>query len=74
MTTTCHYCGAESGPPPADQRPYGPGGASICYPCGQAHKADTEDMMRLNLEMALAAGSGVAVLTDDGPQPFDGKL
>ena len=38
---TCATCGKV-----AECRPYGPGGATICFKCGQQDKAGTEQRMR----------------------------
>lgn len=76
---TCSCCGQpEDFPadPGSEIRPYGPGGSDICYRCGTSaeHVDETARNFGTVLDGATAAGGGVAVLTDEGPAPFDGKL
>lgn len=65
----CHYCGTTE----RSLRPYGPGGAFICLPCGHEtpeRLAETDANMALALELAEAASpDGVVFITDDGPMP-----
>lgn len=54
-------------------RPYGPGGADICYTCANA-TPEREQESAANytalLDAATAAGGGVATIgTPDGPRP-----
>ena len=74
----CHYCG---GGGPDDQRrfglrelrPYGPGGAMVCYECAHStpeRRAETEGAMGALMDAASAVGGGVATIgTKEGPMP-----
>jgi hypothetical protein len=65
---TCCVCGA-----PGDLRPYGPGGAPICFPCGTAPERvnATAAVFTSQLEAACDADpAGIPLLTDDGPIPL----
>jgi hypothetical protein len=48
-------------------RPYGPGGALVCFECAMhpEHREETERAFKARLD---AAGD-VAILTDEGPAP-----
>lgn len=61
----CHYCG----PTDEELRPYGPGGAPICFPCMKA-KPEREKAARAELGRRFDKAGPVAVLTPDGPKPF----
>jgi hypothetical protein len=67
VSRTCHYgCGATE-----DLRPYGPGGAWVCFPCAMAtpeREHQTEHAFGALLD-AADAPTGVALLTDEGPAP-----
>lgn len=73
--TACHYCAVEF-PDPTDLRPYGPGGASVCYDCGHAtpeRSKTTAQAMRAMLDAAEAMSPhGAVVLNDAGFHPFTG--
>lgn len=68
----CHYCGTTHD----ELRPYGPGGAWLCYPCmkatpereAQAHRAFGA---LLDAAEQIAPTGIVAIGGQDGPQPFD---
>ena len=76
---TCHYCGrAENFPrvasrgPQVELRPYGPGGAQVCFQCAMEtpeRKAQTGRMFGVQLEAAETAGGRVSTLTPQGPEP-----
>ena len=76
---TCHYCGrtenfprVESRGPQVELRPYGPGGACVCFQCMTAtpeREAQARRKFGAQLEAAEAAGSGVSTLTSGGPEP-----
>lgn len=66
----CHYCGAGE-----DLRPYGPGGAMVCFPCATAtpeREAEAKGAFGALLGAAEAVGGGVVTLdsrTNEGPLP-----
>lgn len=74
MTGTCHHCG----PTEDELRPYGPGGATICFPCMTATPEREAEAAANYTALLEAAGTmtGVAVIgTQAGPQPYlDGDL
>lgn len=53
-------------------RPYGPGGADICFPCMKEDPA-REKTAKAELGKAFEAAGPVAVLTPRGPKPFKGR-
>lgn len=67
----CHYCDQEF-----DRvwlRPYGPGGALVCFPCATSPERNeaTEAAMYATIEAAIALSPvGSVVLDADGPHPF----
>lgn len=70
----CHHCNAPA--PGADLRPYGPGGALVCFPCATAspeREAQTKAAFAALLDAnAAVSPSGVVAIGDqDGPRPFD---
>lgn len=70
MSVHCCYC-----PKATDLRPYGPGGAPICFQCATA-SPEREAELKANFGLLLNANeavspSGATVLTADGPVPFD---
>ena len=72
---TCHYCGkGENFPadPKSELRPYGPGGADVCYGCATA-TPEREQQAKGNFMVQLEAneilGDGITVLTNRGPEP-----
>lgn len=53
-------------------RPYGPGGAPICYQCATStpeREAEAERNFGAILDGATAMGGGVATITDHGIEP-----
>lgn len=69
---TCHYCGTSE----KDLRPYGPGGAWVCFPCAMAtpeREAQAEAAFGALLEGAEAISPTgiVAIGEQSGPRPFD---
>lgn len=72
--TGCCYCGTTTD----ELRPYGPGGALVCYPCGHAtpeRRAETEAAMAAVFGAAEAASPlGGVVLTEGGPNPANLEL
>lgn len=67
----CHYC-----PATEDLRPYGPGGADICYDCATAtpeREAEVKQNFLTQLEAAAAADSdGIGMIgLESGPVPKD---
>ncbi|KKK83691.1 hypothetical protein LCGC14_2790840 [marine sediment metagenome] len=64
----CHYCGAAD-----DLRPYGPGGAAVCFACAMAtpeRKRAAERAYSVQAEAAGIVGGGVITIgTSDGPTP-----
>ncbi len=77
---TCHYCGdAENFPrDPAkgrqvELRPYGPGGAQVCFECMMAtpdREREAQRKFGVQLESNEVVGGGATLLTSDGPVPF----
>lgn len=60
----CVHCGKGG-----DLRPYGPGGANVCFPCAMEtpeRKQEAEDQFA----ECLGAAGPVAVLADVGPLPY----
>lgn len=60
---SCHYCGCtDDGKPDHELRPYGPGGAAVCFPCAMktpARKAETKKQTHAAFDAAeRAAGPG----------------
>jgi hypothetical protein len=71
MRGTCHYCGAPD--TEADLRPYGPGGADVCFLCATAtpeREAAAKAAFGAILDATSVLGP-VAIGTAAGPQPFD---
>ncbi len=71
MSAECFYgCGTT-----ADLRPYGPGGAPVCFPCATAtperNQAAQGAFGALLDANAAVSPVGVAAITDDGLRPFD---
>ena len=71
----CHYCHGQD----LDVRPYGPGGAWVCFPCAMAtpeREAQIEAAFGALLDAAGAVSPlGVAVIdacepSSSGPQPL----
>lgn len=60
----CHYCSAAR-----DLRPYGPGGAWVCFPCATATPAREEAAKAEFLSKLDEAGPLVA-LDEGGPRPL----
>lgn len=80
----CCACGqaplteAEDPKGASELRPYGPGGAPICFPCATAKDRLTETNKHFFARLDAAADASVAdggtvahvVLTPDGPRPL----
>jgi hypothetical protein len=74
--SACHYCQQEEGTPIPDSdqvielRPYGPGGADVCFDCGTSpeHKEETMVQMGMIVKQAMQEGKGI-VITDKGIRP-----
>lgn len=69
----CHYCGT-----PHDTRPYGPGGAHICFDCMKA-SPEREAQAAGNFGALLSASeavspTGTTILGSKGPDPFDARI
>lgn len=65
----CSGCGKDD-----DCRPYGKGGAMICFSCGMKDEEETFKNFSAQLE-AAAKVSGVVILGEEsGPRPAGGKL
>lgn len=63
----CVHCGTtDVGTPDSELRPYGPGGAMVCFPCGMEHIEETEKQLGAALD---ACGPDV-LLTEHGPLPL----
>lgn len=61
--------------PPADLRPYGPGGAMVCFPCAMAtpeREADAKAAFGalLGASEAVSPVGSVIIGQPSGPQPF----
>lgn len=80
----CHYCGLpdtgerrkKGDGRSAELRPYGPGGAWVCFDCAFStpeRKASTEGAFSSLLEgnAAIAPQGVVAIGETTGPRPFD---
>lgn len=70
--SSCHYCGREGG-----LRPYGPGGAPVCFPCGTAtpereRQAEQAFDALLHAAEASSPEGVVAIGDEDGPKPYSG--
>jgi len=67
---SCHYCG----PTDRELRPYGPGGAGICFPCMKAtpeREASAKQAFGAQLDAAVAISPvGITVASASGPQPY----
>lgn len=67
----CHYCGTDD-----DLRPYGPGGASVCFPCATEtpeREAQARGAFAAQLSAAAAMSPIGVVLIDaraGGPEPL----
>jgi len=67
MTTrVCSVCGELEGPGESECRPYGKGGALVCFTCGMQDILTTQSEYGRRLEQAVAKGRGV-VFTKQGP-------
>lgn len=53
-----------------DLRPYGKGGALVCFPCGMDDLPTTKKEFGALLGAAEDEGTGSVVLTPDGPKPL----
>lgn len=69
--TDCHYCKATD----KELRPYGPGGASVCFDCMTAtpeREAQAQAAFGVQLEAAEIVGGGISIIGDsaeNGPRP-----
>lgn len=64
----CHYCKADD----KEMRPFGPGGAQVCFDCAFAtpeRQAETERQFDARLNSACEV-SDIIELTEDGPRPM----
>lgn len=72
----CCFCGrselSSDQDPACELRPYGPGGALICFPCATRpeNQAAAERQFIEQFNAASKTSGGVAVLTKDGPKPI----
>jgi hypothetical protein len=65
----CSRCGSLGGPGPRELRPYGKGGALVCFEC--ANKSPkSRAAARRQFGRRLDSAGPVAVLTRDGPKPL----
>lgn len=73
--TTCHYCGNPNGQGDQELRPYGPGGAFVCFGCATATPSREQEATR-QFSAALDASGEVAVLDGavTGIRPFKGGM
>ena len=68
---SCHYCKATA----EEMRPYGPGGAELCYACMTAtpeREAQARAAFSVQLEAAEVVGGGITVIgetAEHGPRP-----
>ena len=68
-THACYYCG----PTEEELRPYGPGGATICFPCMMAvpeREAEAAKNFHTLCEAAGTISGIVGIGSEDGPMPF----
>lgn len=63
----CRYCDATE-----NLRPYGPGGADVCYPCAMATPGRTAEAERQLFKLLDVAGPGPLILTGRGPRKLPG--
>jgi hypothetical protein len=67
---TCHYCG-QTEDVTGGQMPFGPAGASVCFPCvtsdPERDAAATEVFRELEAEACAASPIGAVVLSNDAP-------
>lgn len=71
----CHHCHAPSSPE-VELRPYGPGGAFVCFPCATAtpeREAQTAAAFGalLDANSAVSPSGVVAIGAQDEPRPFN---
>lgn len=71
----CHYC-----PTTNDLRPYGPGGAYVCFLCATSSKDREEETASafgtlLDATEAISPNGPVVIgYSEDGPLPFDPEM
>jgi hypothetical protein len=82
----CHYCGRdedhtlnERGKMTVELRPYGPGGAPICFECATATpereaQADAAFGALLSANEAVSPVGVAMIGASDGPVPFDPEM
>lgn len=64
----CSDCGEDK-----DCRPYGKGGAMVCFPCAMKDEEETERNFLSQLDAAVKASNGVVILGEEtGPRPMTG--
>ena len=70
---SCCYCGSTE----RELRPYGPGGADICFPCA-TETPEREEAAKGVFGTLLDANSAISDIvqigTPEGPVPFEGVL
>lgn len=67
---TCHYCGSSE----KELRPYGPGGADVCFACAMEtpeREKQTEGSFGALLGSAAAVSDVVAIGDSGGPRSVD---
>ena len=74
MKDTCHYCKTDE----KDLRPYGPGGAWVCYDCAMAtpereSQAQAAFGGLFEASEAISTTGIVAIGEQSGPRPFNPK-
>lgn len=71
MQRVCHYCGSTD----RELRPYGPGGAFVCFPCVTATPEREQAAARAFGALLEAVGAAsqapVQIGLEEGPVPFD---
>lgn len=72
MKNKCHYCESEK----KEMRPYGPGGAWVCFDCAMAtdeRKAEAERQLARRFDAAERGGGPVVIGGRLGPEPLRGR-
>lgn len=70
---TCQICFKSS--EEVDLRPYGKGGALICFPCAMSpeRKKQTEANMQAQMDAAAAQSNIIVIGEPTGPRPLNPK-